>query len=170
MDVFIDGEKLTRTPVRYEVKASALRVNLPRTLLKEKTSAEPAKERIEIDHMPRGKELLKALKNKRIPFFSYASEERDRELFKALREDAEINSIYIVLMVLSTMLAAAGLYLNSASVIIGAMLLAPLMAPIVSFAMGLTRDDVGMIKKSTLKIEGNGDVASLLTSGTASRI
>lgn len=152
LDVFIDGEKLTRTPVRCEVKASALRVNLPRTFLKEKASAKPAKERIEIDHLPRGKELLKALKNKRIPFFSYASEERYRELFKALREDAQINSIYIMLMVLSTMLAAAGLYLNSSSVIIGAMLLAPLMAPIVSFAMGLTRGDVGMIKKSMLKI------------------
>ena len=39
------------------------------------------------------------------------------------------NGLYLVLMVLSTMLAAAGLYLDSASVIIGAMLLAPLMAP-----------------------------------------
>ena len=59
---------------------------------------------------------------------------------------------YMVLMVLSTMLATVGLYLNSASVVIGAMLLAPLMAPIVSLAMGLLRRDVLLTKKSLVKI------------------
>jgi uncharacterized hydrophobic protein (TIGR00271 family) len=152
LDVFIDGEKQTQTPVRCEVKTSALRVNLPQTLQKEDLSAEKAKERVEIDHLPRGKELLKAQRRGTIPFLSYASEERFRDLFTALREDAEINSIYLVLMVLSTMLAATGLYLDSASVIIGAMLLAPLMAPIVALAMGQVRGEGMMIKKSLLKI------------------
>ena len=55
-------------------------------------------------------------------------------------------------MVLSTMLAAAGLYLNSASVIIGAMLLAPLMAPIVALSMGILRGEEKMIKNSLIKI------------------
>jgi uncharacterized hydrophobic protein (TIGR00271 family) len=55
-------------------------------------------------------------------------------------------------MVLSTMLAAVGLYLNSASVIIGAMLLAPLMAPIVSLAMGILRGDISLFRKSIEKI------------------
>ena len=45
-------------------------------------------------------------------------------------------------MVLSTMLATVGLYLNSASVIIGAMLLAPLMTPIVSLSMGILRGNI----------------------------
>jgi uncharacterized hydrophobic protein (TIGR00271 family) len=45
------------------------------------------------------------------------------------------------LMVLSTMLATVGLYLDSAAVIIGAMLLAPLMAPLVSASMGILRAD-----------------------------
>jgi uncharacterized hydrophobic protein (TIGR00271 family) len=50
------------------------------------------------------------------------------------------------------MLAATGLYLDSASVIIGAMLLAPLMAPIVSLSMGILRAEIGMINKSIAKI------------------
>jgi uncharacterized hydrophobic protein (TIGR00271 family) len=50
------------------------------------------------------------------------------------------------------MLAATGLYLSSASVIIGAMLLAPLMAPIVSLSMGILRAEIGMINKSIGKI------------------
>ena len=152
LDVLIDGEKCTRTPVRCEVKPSALRVNITPALAKKIAPAEPARERIEVDHLPRGKELLKAGEKETIPFFSYASEERFQDLFAALREDAEINRIYLVLMVLSTMLAATGLYLDSASVIIGAMLLAPLMAPIVALAMGLVRGEEEMIKKSMLKI------------------
>ncbi len=49
------------------------------------------------------------------------------------------SSPFIVLMVLSVLLALTGLYANSAPVIIGAMILAPLMAPIVSLSMGLAR-------------------------------
>jgi uncharacterized hydrophobic protein (TIGR00271 family) len=44
-------------------------------------------------------------------------------------------------MILSAVLATVGLYLNNAAVIIGAMILAPLMAPLVSSAMGLLRGD-----------------------------
>jgi len=50
------------------------------------------------------------------------------------------------------MLATIGLYLNSSSVVIGAMLLAPLMAPIVSLAMGLLRQDQKLLIKSAQKI------------------
>jgi uncharacterized hydrophobic protein (TIGR00271 family) len=64
-------------------------------------------------------------------------------------------------MALSTILATTGLYLNSASVIIGAMLLAPLMAPIVSLAMGLLRQDEQMTKYSINKIV-LGTLAALL--------
>ncbi len=152
LDVFIDGGKQSRTPLRCETKPAALRVNVGKAVRMATASNEPAKVRIEVDHLPRGKELIKAWNKKTIPFFSYASEERFRDLFTALHEDAEINTLYLVLMVLSTMLAAAGLYLDSASVIIGAMLLAPLMAPIVALAMGLLRGEEGMIKKSLLKI------------------
>jgi len=42
-------------------------------------------------------------------------------------------------MVLSTLLAVLGLFANSAPVIIGAMILAPLMSPIISLSMGVLR-------------------------------
>lgn len=118
---------------------------------------------------PGGKELIKAWEKKTIPFFSYASEERFRDLFTALHEDAKINTLYMVLMMLSTMLAAAGLYLDSASVIIGAMLLAPLMAPIVALAMGLLRGEEGMIKNSLLKTIA-GIAIALLASTVITRL
>jgi len=90
--------------------------------------------------------------HKRIPLFSYASEDRFKELFMSLREDAELNKHYVMLMVLSTLLATIGLLSNSSAVVIGAMLLAPLMAPIVSLSMGILRGDERMLKASLLKI------------------
>jgi len=152
LDVFIDDEYVTHTPLHCEAIAKALCVNVGENLREQSRSITDASERIDTNNLPRETELLKAKRQKRIPFFSYASNERFRDLFTALREDARINGIYLVLMVLSTMLAAVGLYLDSASVIIGAMLLAPLMAPIVSLAMGMLRGDIELFKKSTKKI------------------
>jgi uncharacterized hydrophobic protein (TIGR00271 family) len=51
-------------------------------------------------------------------------------------------------MVLSVLLALTGLYANSAPVIIGAMVLAPLMSPVVSLAMGLARTEPSLIQGS----------------------
>lgn len=150
-DVYIDGKKATQTPLRCETFPQAVRINVGESLREAIKKRGSGRERIEIQHLPAGKELSKAA-NKRIPFFSYASEERFRDLFLSLREDAKLQPTYLVLMVLSTMLAAVGLYQSSSAVIIGAMLLAPLMAPIVSLAMGLLRHDTKLLKTSALTI------------------
>ncbi len=49
---------------------------------------------------------------------------------------------------MSTLLALTGLYANSAPVIIGAMILSPLMSPIISLAMGLARTELHLIRNS----------------------
>ena len=152
LEVFIDDQHATHTPLHCEAIAKAVHVNVGNNLRVESSSTNASKEKIDINNLPRKKELFKAKKQKRIPFFSYASDERFHDLFPALREDARLNSIYLVLMVLSTMLAAIGLYLNSASVIIGAMLLAPLMTPIVSLSMGILRGNIELFKDSIGKI------------------
>ncbi len=152
LDVYIDGEPVTQTPLHAEVIPEAVRVNIGTGLMEEIKGEQPGKEKYDVGNLPMGKELIKARKLLKIPFFSYASEERFRDLFTALREDSQLNSTYLVLMVLSTWLATVGLYLDSASVIIGAMLLAPLMTPIISLAMGLLRGYDDLIKKSLGKI------------------
>ena len=151
LDVFIDGTSETHTPVHCETIPDAVRLNAGVLLEEENKSASTAKESIRIDNIPNGKELEKAGKNK-IPFFSYASEERFRELFVSLRNDARFNTTYVVLLILSTLLATFGLYLNSAAVIIGAMVLAPLMNPIVSISMGLLRSDRTLFNESAKTI------------------
>ena len=51
-------------------------------------------------------------------------------------------------MILSTLLATTGLFQSSAPVIIGAMILAPLMAPIISLSMGIARSNNLLISNS----------------------
>lgn len=152
IDVIVDGECATQTPLRCESHPAALHLNMGDVLFDESNPIQPPQEQLKVDGLPRGKELDRIRKKKKIPFFSYASEERFRDLFISLRDDAQISGIFITLMILSTMLATVGLYQNSTAVIIGAMLLAPLMAPMVSLSMGVLRGDDVMYKKSIGKI------------------
>ncbi len=140
MDVFIDGELATRTPVVCKTLPAAVRVNVGPFLRQSSSQADANKENVKIANLPDDREMKKSLA-RRIPFFSYASEDRFKDLFMSLREGARVSSSYITLMILSTMLATVGLYLDNAAVIIGAMILAPLMAPLVSASMGLLRAD-----------------------------
>ena len=52
---------------------------------------------------------------------------------------------FYILVAVSTMIASFGLVTNSTSVIIGAMLVAPLMTPIFGIALGLVRGDTTLI-------------------------
>lgn len=106
-----------------------------------------SKETLRLNHVPVDS-AARAMTGKHLPLFNHASEEEYRELFVSLRDNATPSSSFQVLMVLSVMLALAGMYANSAPVIIGAMILAPLMAPIVSLAMGLARSELNLIKGS----------------------
>ncbi len=151
LSIKIDGEDATATPLECRVLPAALKINHGKDLTIGEGQGKPSGEKNITGALPVGKELNKA-RNKRVPLFTYASEERFKDLFVALRQDASINSTYFVLMVLSTILATVGLYMNSASVIIGAMLLAPLMAPIISMAMSLLRRERAMLRQSFWKI------------------
>lgn len=150
MTVNIDGQPLTKTPLKCTIEKKALKLNVGSPVNPKKTNQKTS-EKLSIQNLPMGKELIKA-KKKHIPFFPYASEERFKDLFLVLRDDSRIDGNYISLMVLSTALATIGLYQDSVAVIIGAMLLAPLMSPIISSAMGILRVDMELNKQSIIKI------------------
>jgi len=119
----------------------------PALVLRQEEQKASDKETVRLNHIP-VEEAARPLADKPLPLFSHATEDEYRELFVALRENATASSSYQVLMVLSVLLALTGMYANSAPVIIGAMILAPLMAPIVSLAMGLARTEPNLIRAS----------------------
>ncbi|MCH2177013.1 MAG: TIGR00341 family protein [Lentisphaeria bacterium] len=57
---------------------------------------------------------------------------------------------YFILMVLSVMIASLGLIINSAAVVIGAMLISPLMMPIFGCALGIITGDSQLLKVSLM--------------------
>ena len=111
------------------------------------------KENVSCDQLPQHDSRVAYL-SKTLPFFSHALESDFKELFLSLKENANANNTYILLMVLSALLATVGLFLNSPSIVIGAMVLAPLMAPIISLSMGVLRSDTDLSRHalSTLLI------------------
>jgi uncharacterized hydrophobic protein (TIGR00271 family) len=94
-------------------------------------------------------EYVSGTANKPLPLITHAATEDFKELYLQLREGAQLSSTFMVLMVLSTLLAGFGLYADSAPVIIGAMILAPLMSPIISFSMAFTRQDDALMFSSS---------------------
>jgi len=56
------------------------------------------------------------------------------ELFTEAERDSSISTDFIILTILSSIIASLGLMLNSSAIIIGAMILAPLMSPILGIS------------------------------------
>ncbi len=69
------------------------------------------------------------------------------ELYANISASANLNYIYISMVVLSTIIAAFGLITNNTAVIIGAMVIAPLLGPNIAIALATVLGDVELEKK-----------------------
>ena len=74
------------------------------------------------------------------------SAEDRAEVDTQMRKAAQPNVNFFVLITLAATIATLGLLLDSTAIIIGAMLVAPLMSPIVSLAMGIVEVDFDLIR------------------------
>ncbi|MDF2159237.1 TIGR00341 family protein [Algoriphagus sp. CAU 1675] len=113
-------------------------------------SGKPKKE-LNLGILPTG-DLREELTKGYLPWTRHATTEEFKELFLLLKENAQTSSTFLVLMALSTLIATFGLFANSTPVVIGAMILAPLMGPIISLAMGMLRQDGTLIKNSLITV------------------
>lgn len=138
MDFSEDGNSMSSKEIFLEVKPKQLKI-LPGKFL-ELENNHSNKEIFKTSALPYG-EVAHELVEKKLPLIRYASTEEFKDLFTILRENAKLKNTYLMLMVLSTILATFGLFGNSSPVIIGAMILAPLMAPIISLSMATLRQN-----------------------------
>jgi len=159
--ITIDSQCCMQTPITLETKSEALTLSVGEEFWEKSSKGKEIKESVKVSHLPSDEEMSSYLGNS-IPLFSHASKEQFSALFTNLREESQLNSTFMTLLILATMIATFGLYINSASVIIGAMLLAPLMQPIVGVSMGLLRQDVSLLS-SGAKSVGIGVLAVLFT-------
>lgn len=160
-----DGTMMSTREVVLRVAPAALRL-LPGRHLTVEGARVPGKETFRVQTLPTG-EARAALSYRSLPLLRQATTEEFHGLFQALRENARPRPSYLTLMVLSTLLAAIGLFANSTPVIIGAMILAPMMAPIISLAMALARQDARLMFDS-VKTLAWGSVLALGSAMVAS--
>ncbi|MEL7328585.1 MAG: DUF389 domain-containing protein [Cyanobacteria bacterium J06559_1] len=78
----------------------------------------------------------------------------------SLMDEAELDYDYVVLTIGACLIATFGLLSNSAAVIIGAMLVAPLMSPIRSVAFGILEGDL-VLMSAGLKALGAGTAIAI---------
>lgn len=82
-------------------------------------------------------------------------------LVERVQSNAEWNFDFIALMILSASIAALGLMQNSAAVVIGAMLVAPLMTPIIGVGLSLVQGNLMLLKISARALSRGIAVALL---------
>ncbi|MGV6825625.1 MAG: TIGR00341 family protein [bacterium] len=70
------------------------------------------------------------------------------ELYHQVEGAAQLDNNYLLLTILSTIVAAIGLVESNIAVIIGAMVIAPLLGPNIALAMGTTLGDTALIKRA----------------------
>lgn len=70
------------------------------------------------------------------------------DVIEQRREEAVISARYLFMLAMSAGIAVLGLLLSSPAVVIGAMLLSPLMGPIIGLGFSLATGDFGWLRKS----------------------
>ena len=91
------------------------------------------------------------------------------ELYQSIERNARINQNYILLVVLSTIVAAVGMLEDSIAVVIGAMVIAPLLGPNIALAFGTVLGD-GKLMLRALTALLVGIVIAILTSFAISQL
>ncbi len=129
--------------LQFKVERRTIRL-IPGRLLALSESGGEQKEVIRTQALPLGK-ARNELVSYPLPWMHHAAPEEFKDLFMMMRESAKATPAYLTLMVLSTLLAAFGLFANSIPVVIGAMILAPLMGPIISMSLGTLRQDENLM-------------------------
>jgi uncharacterized hydrophobic protein (TIGR00341 family) len=71
-------------------------------------------------------------------------------LYAGVEKNARLDLNFVVLVLLSTVVAAIGLIESNVAVVIGAMVIAPLLGPNLAFGLGTALGDISLMRKSAL--------------------
>ena len=85
------------------------------------------------------------------------------EIYSDVKTGARLDRNFIVMVILSTIVATIGLNSDGVAAVIGAMVIAPLLGPVLGFSMGAALGDDGLLKQSTLTLAAGIGVALALS-------
>jgi len=76
--------------------------------------------------------------------------ENFRDVIESIYNGVEFKGTNLWVLVFAIFIASLGLNVNSPAVVIGAMLISPLMGPIMGLGLGMAINDLTLLKKSRL--------------------
>lgn len=82
--------------------------------------------------------------------FGLKKEESDLEIYAEIKEGADFKGYNLWVLFFAMIISCIGLIMDSTTAIIGAMLISPLMGPIIGYSFGLAINDRGLKSKSIL--------------------
>ncbi len=141
----LDGQEGSSSKLSMKISEKRPRIQTGFAEVKDETAK---RKELNLGKLPTGR-LREELTRGHLPWVGHATTDEFKDLFTLLKQNAQTSSNFLVLMALSTLIATFGLFADSSPVVIGAMILAPLMGPIISLAMGALRQD-GILVKSSL--------------------
>ena len=102
------------------------------------------------------------------PPFAHFRNVSDRDKSKAVQKLITVSTPdydFFVMVTLSVLMAALGLWINSVAIVIGSMLIAPILYPVLSLSLGIVMSDYKLITRSfytVLKSTAFGIIAAAL--------
>ena len=107
-------------------------------------------------------------------FLGYFQESKKRlnqnlKTYEAISDSSDLDKEFFVLLIASCVISTFGLIQNSSPVIIGAMLIAPLMMPILGFSLSILWGDRKLLLRSVLTL-GAGTLISVMISAILAMI
>ncbi len=85
------------------------------------------------------------------------------ELYNDLCRAARLDIVYVVMVALSTVVAAVGLVRDDVAIVIGAMVIAPLLGPNIALSLATALGDKGLVRTSLKAIAAGVTVAALVS-------
>ncbi|NCC24210.1 MAG: TIGR00341 family protein [Deltaproteobacteria bacterium] len=86
-------------------------------------------------------------------------------LYESVEKSAQLTLDYLVLIVLSTIVAAVGLVESNVAVLIGAMVIAPLLGPNLALSLGTALGDLSLMRQAAKTLAVGIALAVLLSAG-----
>jgi len=84
----------------------------------------------------------------KLTLFSNLGDKDKNKAVEYLIQSSSPHQEFFLMVILSVLMAAFGLLINNASVIIGSMLIAPILYPVLGLSLGITMADFGLITRS----------------------
>jgi uncharacterized hydrophobic protein (TIGR00271 family) len=98
--------------------------------------------------------------------FNNLSEDDKALAITKMIEQSRPSKDFFLMIALSVLMAAFGLIMNNTSVLIGSMLVAPLLSPVLSLALGFTISDTNLVQRSFITI-GKSIVVAVIAAAAA---